>query len=358
MVKDRATLGKAFLAENGLDALLFTQLSNIRYLSGFTGTDGVLVLTRQGDCFLTDSRYTAQARQQVCADDIREYRLKLDGVVDYLLERGVKRVGFESEIVSFGDYQRFKEKGGDALEWVPLGRDLRELRTVKESSEIALMESAAQLNAEAFESVLPQIAPGASEREIALALEFALKKRGGEEKAFDFIVASGERGAMPHGVASDKKLAKGELVTIDFGTRVGGYHSDETVTVALGEVTARHKEIYEVVLAAHDKAIERIRPGVSLREIDAIARDYISEKGYGDFFGHGLGHGVGLEIHEAPVLSSRTEDIAREGMVFTVEPGIYIPGFAGVRIEDTMLVTADGSRCLTQIPKKFKILPC
>jgi Xaa-Pro aminopeptidase len=213
------------------------------------------------------------------------------------------------------------------------------------------------LAAAAFEEILPMIRPGVVERDISLALEFAMKRRGAEEKSFDFIVASGERGALPHGVASQKKIQSGELVTIDFGARWQGYHSDETVTLAVGRVDPRLREIYDIVLDAHDRAMDMVRPGVPLREIDRIARDHIAERGYGEYFGHGLGHGVGLEVHEFPAVSPRSEEVAGEGMVITIEPGIYIPGLGGVRIEDMVKVTRDGHRRLTRLDKKFRSLP-
>ncbi|MEJ2520948.1 MAG: M24 family metallopeptidase, partial [Desulfuromonadales bacterium] len=192
------------------------------------------------------------------------------------------------------------------------------------------------------------------ENELALALEYALRQAGGEEKAFAIIVASGDRGALPHGLASDKPLAAGELVTIDFGCRRAGYHSDETITLAIGDVPSGLRRIYDTVLEAHDRALAAVRPGLLLKDLDAVARDYISAQGYGAFFGHGLGHGVGLEVHEAPVVSPRSQQIAAEGMVLTIEPGIYVPGTGGVRIEDMVLVTANGGRVLTKIPKTFR----
>ncbi|MBE9487456.1 MAG: M24 family metallopeptidase, partial [Chloroflexi bacterium] len=205
-----------------------------------------------------------------------------------------------------------------------------------------------------FTEILPQIRPGISERQLALELEFALKRLGGECNAFDFIVASGLRGALPHGVASDKLLATGELVTIDFGTRVDGYHSDETVTLALGKIDGNLRQIFDIVLEAHDLALAAIQPGMLVRELDAVARDYVISHGYGDYFGHGLGHGVGLEIHESPALSPREETQLLEGMVITIEPGIYLPGTGGVRIEDTVVVRADGYELLTGISKDYK----
>lgn len=356
MLESRALGAREQLREGCLDAILFCSLPNLRYLTGFSGTDGVVVLTASAVYFLCDSRYTTQARSQVAATEVREYKVKLDGVLGLLRELGARHVGFEADILPYAVWETFQQKGGD-IAWVPLTRQLASLRGRKGADELALLEQAAQLNAEALAEVLPLMRPGVRECDIALELEFVLRRRGGEEKAFDFIVASGERGALPHGVASEKILQAGELVTVDFGTRRGGYHSDETVTLALGEVSQRHRRIYDCVLKAHDLAMAAVRPGVALRDIDAVARNHIAAEGFGDYFGHGLGHGVGLEVHEYPTASSRSEDRAEEGMVFTVEPGIYIPGFAGVRIEDTIVVTAEGCRPLTRIPKEFKILP-
>lgn len=356
MLKDRIRQAERILESCGLDALVLFNLPSIRYLCGFTGTDGVLVVTRGATCFQTDSRYTTQARQQVLASEVREYRQKTEGVCDYLLQSGVRSVGFEAETLPYATVMKLQEKTADDIRWTPLEKELQPLRGTKGPEELASLEAAACLNAEAFAEILPEIRPGVSEKAVALALEFALKRRGGEEKAFDFIVASGVRGALPHGLASDKLIAAGELVTIDFGTRVNGYHSDETVTLAVGEVEPRLQEIFDIVLEAHDRAIATVRPGIPLQEVDAVAREFIASRGYGDYFGHGLGHGVGLEIHEYPIVSGRSEAVAAPGMVFTVEPGIYIPEFGGVRIEDTIVVTDEGCRNLTQLPKGLRVV--
>ncbi len=356
MINKRILLAKDLIKACALDAFVFFNLPNIRYLCGFSGTDGALVVTCQEAGFLTDSRYTTQARQQVVADSVREYRGKTEGILEFLAEKGAVRVGFESDSLAYATVSELKEKGG-AHEWVPVSHEVKSLRHLKDEKEIELLEQAAALNAVCFEDILSEIRPGARERDIALALEFALKHRGAEEKAFDFIVASGIRGALPHGVASSKTIAAGELVTIDFGCRLNGYHSDETVTLAVGTVSPRLREMHEVVLEAHDRAIDRVLPGVMLKDIDAAARQFITDRGFGDYFGHGTGHGVGLEIHEAPTVSSRSDEVAREGMVFTIEPGIYVPDVGGVRIEDTVLVTAGGCRRLTRIPKGFRTLP-
>jgi Xaa-Pro aminopeptidase len=221
---------------------------------------------------------------------------------------------------------------------------------------LRFLAGSADIASQALLGILDLIRPGVPEREVALGLEFAMKNAGADDKSFDFIVASGPRGALPHGKASDKKIQVGELVTLDFGAVYRGYHSDETVTVAVGTPDSRQKEIYSIVRDAHDKALEAVKPGISLKDLDGIARRYIEGKGYGNYFGHGLGHGVGLEVHEKPTVSFRSEQTAGEGMVFTIEPGIYIPDWGGVRIEDTVVVTQDGCRLLTSVPKELMIL--
>lgn len=335
-----------------LDALVFCQPENIRYLCGFTGSDAALIVFSDQLVFLTDSRYTTQSKDEVNADRICEYTIKVDGVIGQLSSHGVRQVGFESAL-SFGVVNELKTKSAADWHWQHLKDELHCLRLHKSSEEIDLLARAAELNAVAFAEINEMIKPGAREIDIALALEYALRRHGAEEKAFDVIVASGRRGAMPHGVASDKLITSGELVTIDFGCRLSGYHSDETVTLAVGEVSEELEKIFATVLEAHDRALESVAPGVLLADLDQIARDYIKACGFGDYFGHGLGHGVGLEIHEAPTVSPRSTMSAEPGMVFTIEPGIYVPDIGGVRIEDTVLVTDIGYRILTKIPKRF-----
>ena len=335
-----------------LDAFIMFGRENLRYFCGFTGTSGVLLVTRQHTRFLTDSRYVTQAQEQVVANEIGEYKLQIEGVIKGLADLAVEHIGFEASL-EYSQVEDLKEKGHASWQWTPFKQELQNFRLHKSSDEIAAIEEATRLNAEAFAEILPLVKPGISERELALRLEFALKKRGAEEKAFDFIVASGERGALPHGVATDRLLGRGELVTFDFGCRVNGYHSDETVTLSIGEPADKLREVYDLVLAAHDRALEAVAPGIPLVDLDRLARKLIDDAGYGDFFGHGLGHGVGLEVHEAPLVSPRSTLVAEEGMVFTIEPGIYLPGVGGVRIEDMVLVTSDGHRVLTSIPKAF-----
>lgn len=355
MIFQRNQFVDNLLNNEGLDALLVFGLPNIRYLCGFTGTDGVLCIGKDKTVFMTDSRYIEQAEKQVNVDEIICYKNKVQSIGDLLENIESSHIGFEAQIVNVALYKELQALS-DKLTWHPLNEQLNALRGIKSDEELVLLKKSADLNFQAFNEVLPTIKPGRSEREIALDLEFALKRFGGEVNAFDFIVASGTRGAFPHGVASDKRLQKDELVTIDFGTRVAGYHSDETVTFAIGNVDRKLRQIFDIVLEAHDSAISAVRPGLAIADLDAVARDYITEKGYGEYFGHGLGHGVGLEIHEYPGISSRSDQILTAGMVITVEPGIYIPGTGGVRIEDTVVVTAEGCEILTSIPKNFRHL--
>jgi Xaa-Pro aminopeptidase len=269
-------------------------------------------------------------------------------------EKEVKRVGFEAENMTVAFYRTLSEQLPD-VELVPIGLELDNLRIKKDEAEIQLLNKAAEIASKSLLSILDALQPDMNERDFALDLEFAMLKAGADDKAFDFIVASGERGALPHGKASRKTISSGELVTIDFGAVYQGYNSDETVTVAIGVPDKKQREIYQIVKDAHDLALESVRPGITYKELDAKARDYIEGKGYGKYFGHGLGHGVGLDMHEKPVISYRSEGLVEEGMVFTIEPGIYLPGWGGVRIEDTVCVTSDGCSVLTRIPKDLMV---
>jgi Xaa-Pro aminopeptidase len=341
------------LSALSLDALIFCQPENIRYLCGFSGSDGVLIVTPDHLVFLTDSRYTTQAHEEVVADRVAEYKIQAEGVIAQLSSLQVKRVGFEAGL-AYGVFKGFQKQGNPDWQWHHFKDELQSLRLHKATDEVSAITAAADLNVASFAEIAEMIRPGVREKDIALTLEFALRKLGAEEKAFDIIVASGKRGALPHGVASDKLLAEGELVTIDFGCRLAGYHSDETVTLALGEVSDELRGMFDTVLEAHDRALAAVAPGVALADLDQLAREHIKASGFGGYFGHGLGHGVGLEVHEAPTVSPRSTAIAETGMVFTIEPGIYVPGVGGVRIEDMVLVTADGHQTLTKIPKTFR----
>lgn len=355
MLKNRRSRLEPLFEEFNLDAILVTDLRNIRYLCGFSGSEGALLISRSAAWFLCDSRYTAQAAAEVQEAEVRECVLRLETLNALAVENGLKRIGFEAAHTSVSAFRKIST-ALSGIELVELGPVFDDIRTCKGPSEIELLSAVATLASQSLTAILPLIKPGVRESDIALELEFEMRRRGAEGRAFDFIVASGVRGAMPHGRASDKPIRSGELVTIDFGAVKDAYHSDETVTISCGEPGVREREIHAIVKEAHDLAIQQVRPGLSCKELDAVARDYIREHGYGDYFGHGLGHGVGLEIHEKPTLSPRSEAVLEEGMVITIEPGIYIPDFGGVRIEDTLVVTAEGYRILTSADKQLLIL--
>jgi Xaa-Pro aminopeptidase len=338
----------------GADALLVLGLVNIRYLAGFSGSEGALFLTVDDRILICDSRYTLQAKEEAACCTVVEYASKLDGISTLSRERGCRRIAFDAERTSVSTLNALSNAMPD-VEFLPISDELDQLRAVKSSEEVKAIEFSAEVASAAFKKLLSFIRPGVSERTLALELEMMMKRGGADEKAFDFIVASGERGALPHGRPTERVLKSGEFVTVDFGACCNGYNSDETVTVAVGEPDGRLLEVYAVVKDAHDLALAAVRPGVECRALDNIARGHIASCGYGEFFRHGLGHGVGLEIHEMPTLSARSQQTLEQGMIITVEPGIYIPGLGGVRIEDMVLVTADGCRILSSVDKKLTV---
>jgi Xaa-Pro aminopeptidase len=338
------------------DALLITGIENIRYLTGFTGSSGVLLITDNGGIFFTDSRYIEQAGKEVKGKvKIREYKKQVPDLSAAIIGARLKKVGFEDSDLTFQGYQALKMalKG---VKLVPLKDRLTLLRGVKTRSELRLISGAVDIAYKAFEKLLPSIKPGKREEDLAVELESLMRKGGAEGLSFDVIVASGRRSALPHGRASDKLLKIGDPVVIDFGARYKGYHSDETVTLFVGKASEQLARIYQTVKEAHDRAIDAVRPGIRFSEIDKVARGFIDKAGYGKHFGHGTGHGVGLDVHEWPSISPNSKGVAKEGMVFTIEPGIYIPKVGGVRIEDMIVVTRDGCRVLTKIPKELTII--
>lgn len=355
MLKNRRAKLERFFNSYDVDAILLTNLLNIRYLCGFSGSEGALLLTRDTGWFLCDSRYTEQAAKEVVDVEVFQFESKLGSVSELIEEKQLKRIGFESGSTTVADFKAITEKLSGS-ELVAIDPDFDQIRSCKDLNEIAKLSSVAAIASSSLMAVLPLLKAGITENDFARELEFEMRRRGADGRAFDFIVASGERGAMPHGRASDKAIAVGDLVTIDFGALKDGYYSDETVTVVIGQPDERQEEIYKIVKDAHDLAIAEVRPGITGRELDSVARDYIRGKGYGNYFGHGLGHGVGLEIHEKPTISPRSDTIIEAGMVFTIEPGIYIPGFGGVRIEDTLQVTDTGYQLITQCPKDLILI--
>ena len=344
------------LKERDIEAFLVTKTENINYLSKFTGTAAKLLITQEDSIFITDFRYLDQAADQTHGFLIEEISSNfIKGFSELLKRKNINNLSFESQDLNFKTYQKLKQNLDlDSLN--PVDSLVEELRIIKGQSEIKKIKKAVEIADHGFEFLLNFLKPGRTEKEVALELEFFMKRNGGESNAFDFIVASGKRGALPHGVASDKIIKEGELVTIDFGTVYQGYHSDITRTVAVGEVEQELKDIYDLVLTAQKKVISKIKAGMSGVEADKIARDFISEAGYKENFGHGLGHGIGLEIHESPRLSYSSDDQLKAGMMVTDEPGIYISGLGGVRIEDDLLITENGCKVLNSAPKELIIL--
>jgi len=346
---------RTLLAEHHLDAILIHNGENRTYLTGFTGSAGVALVTARESLLLVDFRYVEQAAGEAPGwEVVKVPRQATEIVTEIVRGRELQRVGFESDGLTYKQYDEL----GTALrpaELVPV-TGVDRLRWVKDADELARIRKAVAIADAGFAHVQGYLRPGIREREVALELEFYMRRHGADKEAFDTIVASGVRSSLPHGRATEKVVAPGEFVTLDFGAVVRGYHSDCTRTVVLGDASPRHREIYDLVLAAQRAALGGIRPGVAARDADALARRVITEAGHGEHFGHDLGHGVGLAIHEGPTLSPREDATLEAGMVVTVEPGVYVPGWGGVRIEDLVVITPDGSEDLTTAPKHLIVL--
>ncbi|WP_027085076.1 M24 family metallopeptidase [Cohnella panacarvi] len=353
MPNQRVARLRGLLAKSNGDALLVTHPVNRRYLSGFTGSAGVLLIAQSHAALITDFRYREQAPRQALGFEIIEHGKAMnDTIADVLAQWGVKTLLFEDADMTFASYREL-EKSIEFARLQPAGAIVEQLRMVKDESEIAIMQEAADLADRAFEHILGFIKPGVTEARIALELEVFMRSQGATSSSFDTIVASGERSALPHGVASDKTIGRDEFVKLDFGAYYKGYCSDITRTVVVGKPSDKHREIYGFVLEAQQYALEHLAPGMTGKEGDALTRDIITRYGYGECFGHGTGHGLGMEIHEAPRLSLTGDTVLTPGMTVTVEPGIYLPGFGGVRIEDDVVMTETGIQILTRSPKQL-----
>ena len=335
--------------------MLVTRLVNVRYLTGITGSNGQLVLTPDDEVFFTDSRYEEQAGRQL-AEVTREIypRSFPKAFAGTCREAGLRRVGFEAAGVTFHTYRELEEALEGEL--VPTEDEVEGLRWAKEPEEIELIARAQAVTDEGFERLIAKLTRGMTERQAAFELEVAMREAGAERLAFDSIVAFGENAAEPHHGPGDRDLRPGDVIKLDFGAVVEGYHSDMTRTVAFGEPPQELREVHGLVARAQRAGVEAVRAGVRGSEADAAAREVIAEAGYGDRFGHSLGHGVGLEIHEGPTLRSESTDVLPEGAVVTVEPGVYLPAVGGVRIEDMVVVEADGCRPLPRSTRELVVL--
>ncbi|WP_099190392.1 M24 family metallopeptidase [Tepidibacter mesophilus] len=339
------------MKNSDLDAVLIYKAENRRYLSHFTGTTGYVLITKDKNLFFTDFRYIQQATNQCENFEIVEISREKP-VTDFLKDMNIKNLGFEDDYMDFSTYSRFS-KELENINFVPLKGHMLALRAIKDAQEIDIIRKAASIADEAFSHILTFIKPGVCEIDVALELEYFMKKKGATGLSFDSIVASGKRSSLPHGVASDKIIEEGDFLTLDFGCVYNGYCSDMTRTIVVGKASDRQKEIYNIVLNAQMRALENIKPGMTGFELDKIARDAITDAGYGEYFGHGLGHGVGLEVHEMPNVNPNAQNTLLPGMIITDEPGIYIPDFGGVRIEDLIVITIDGYEVLSNSTKEL-----
>ena len=338
-----------------LDGLLLTGLSNIRYLTGISGSSALLVVTPRDVVFITDFRYQTQVAAEV--GDLARISIESSSLWTGLWQQlttlmSVRVLGFETAHIQHRDAQRLVEAGA-RWQWRPTMDLVETLRERKDAGEIARIADAATVATRALGRTLPDLQAGMSELQVAGVLEKALRDEGSEGFPFPTIVASGPRSALPHARTSPRTIEPGDFLLMDFGAEVGGYCSDMTRTVVVGKATDEHRAVYDVVRVANERASGGVRAGMTGRDADAIARQYIERAGYGDLFGHSLGHGIGLEVHEAPRLARTSEGVLPEGAVVTIEPGVYRPGWGGVRIEDDVVLGADGPHILTQFPREL-----
>ncbi len=354
---------RARLADAGLPALLVTRLPNVRYLTGFSGSAGTLLVTADELCLVTDGRYETQAGEQLAAAGV-DAQVEIGGtqadqhalLAAALTRTGTARLGLEAHGVTWAEQRAFAARFAD-VELVPTESEVEELRRVKDPGEVARIRAACAIADVALGAVLPTLADHPTEQEFAVELEHAMRRGGASAMSFDTIVASGPNGAKPHARPSSRPIGSGELVVVDFGCVVDGYCSDMTRTVSVGDPGAEGRALWELVAASQQAGRDRVAAGVACADVDHASRAVIEDAGLGEQFVHGTGHGVGLEIHEAPRVARTAPGTLATGTVVTVEPGVYLPGVGGVRIEDTVVVTEDGSDALTEFPKSLVVAP-
>ncbi|MCU1483472.1 MAG: Xaa-Pro aminopeptidase [Actinomycetia bacterium] len=353
-VAGRAPRLRERLVETTCEALLVTRLGNIRYLTGFTGSAARLLVLPDELVFVTDGRYRDQAAEQLAAAGV-EARIAVHNTEQQRLlteaATGITRLGLEADDVTWAAQRRYGTEGFPDAELVPTGGLVESLRLVKDDGEVARIEAAAKIADDALASVRSRLGEGLTEKEFSLELNFAMLRLGADDLSFETIVGSGPNGAKPHARPTGRHIGEGDLVVLDFGALLDGYHSDISRTVMVGEPSATQRRMLEVVGASQQAGVEAVTPGVGGAEVDRVCRDVIIEAGWGDSFIHGTGHGVGLDIHEEPRVSTTSAATLAAGHVVTVEPGVYLPEHGGVRIEDTLVVTASGNRRLTNAPK-------
>jgi Xaa-Pro aminopeptidase len=341
-----------FLKENNLDGIIVFGFDNIFYLTGFEGDGGFYFQDNKKSCLFVNPLYISQAKSEITSCEVIEYKNLENSLFDVLKSPSAKTIGFDSNHITFFQTEKIKEKLKDSNTTLfSISEELEFLREIKEKKEIDLMKKAIEYAEKGYRKTLPLFLPGTKERDLAIEMEYQIKKSGADDLAFDIIIISGKKSAFPHGVANTKKIEKGDLVIIDFGATSHGYKSDQTCTITIGTPKKKQKEIYNIVKDAQSLAIEALKPGIEIKKIDEITRDYLESHGYGKYIFHPTGHGIGINVHESPKIEKSQKGHIKEGMVITIEPGIYIPDWGGIRVEDMLLVKDDFCEILTNINK-------
>ncbi|MDO8127739.1 MAG: Xaa-Pro peptidase family protein [Candidatus Brocadiales bacterium] len=342
---------REMIKKRGLDGLIVGNIANIRYLSGFSGSEGMMLLTDERDILITDFRYVEQVQKECRGVELVERKRGLIRTISSLVRRlKLSVLGFEADSLTYSQYAELKTALG-RKKMVPTKGMVECLREVKDDEEVKKTRMALEIAEAGFQSLRRDVRQGVTEKQLADGLESAMKSGGAVGPAFNTIVAVGERSSLPHAPLTERKIGRGDMVLVDWGASWQAYNSDLTRVLFLNRISAQARKIYGIVLNAQKRAIDRVRGGVSVREVDLAARSYIEKMGYGSNFGHGLGHGIGLDVHENPRLNRTNRRLLKRGMVITVEPGIYIPNWGGVRIEDMILVKEDGCEVLSRLPK-------
>jgi len=344
---------KLQLSGSRAEAFFLHTLPSLRYYSGFTGDSGFLLVEAKEVTFFTDGRYTTQAVSELPGEIPLIQIDSFDQLTTHLAKQKITLLGVEEQSFSIFRDRELKKRIPH-LQTISCQQSISAPRLCKDKEELALIKQAISIAEEAYRQTITLVKPGITEHDIALELEYQMKRRGAERTAFDLIVASGYRSSLPHGIASEKPIAPGDMITIDFGACYQGYHSDQTCTIFLGEPSKKQQEVYQAVLLAQQVGIKTARPEIGAKELDHSVREVIEQAGYGEYFSHGTGHGVGLEIHEAPSVSSRSADTLATNMVFTIEPGCYFPHQWGIRLEDMIYLTDQGSQVLTTLNKRLE----
>jgi len=356
MFARRLEVVRRTITESRLQGFVVTSLPNIRYLTGFTGSNAILLLLPESGLIITDNRYKTQVAEEVSSvKRIAVQGSLVEKVSNVLNNNRRKRLGIEARSLTVATFRNLQRTLGKTT-LVPTADVIERIRAFKDEDEISKIKRAAKITDRVFNKILAILKPGVRELEIAAEINYWHRHYGAQSEAFDPLVASGARGALPHGRASEKRIRESEMVTIDLGCTVEGYHCDMSRTVSLGKPPAEMKAVYETVLEAQRRSLDRALSGTPVRALDAIARTCIRRKGYGKFFCHSLGHGLGLEVHELPHVSSKSEEVLGDGSVITIEPGVYIPKFGGIRIEDDVVIRKNGNEVLNTAPKELIIV--